>query len=94
MKFEVVLTEQQEQGLRLKLQEQNAKRLRPIVVNGAIERLSQLTESEFVQWLVETVAEDGRKMQEALEQAGKMARFEAALADPAKKGLVDQILNT
>lgn len=85
MTYKIELTEDQENGLAVKLQEFNAQRIRPVLVDGKPKRLPQLTAEAYVQAAIEELASAGCEILRQHEQADLLAQFAEVMSDPVKK---------
>lgn len=92
MNHEIVLTDLQEQGLLVKVQEENVRRLRPVLVGGKPTKLPQITPGEYLQAVVEDIAQQGVKQLEQLEEAEFSQKIKRLLKDPEARKLVEKAL--
>lgn len=92
MTYHVVLTESQELGLAVKLQEENTRRLRPVVVNGVVSKLPQINADQFVQAIIEDISSQGVNQMKQLEEAALFEKVKAASADPVKFAAIEAAL--
>ena len=89
MKYEVNTTEVQDAGFAIKLQEENARRLNPVLINGKATRLPQLTAETYIQAIYDEVAEQGNQKQRALEEAEFQEKVKLVLDDPELRQMIE-----
>jgi hypothetical protein len=92
MPYQIVLTDAQENGLAVKLQEENARRLRPVVIAGRPTKLPQITAEQYVQAVIEDIAAQGVKQLKELEDSQLFEQFKSAMSDPLKSQAIDRII--
>lgn len=92
MAYEIVLTDSQESGLAVKLQEENTRRLRPVQFRGRPVKLKQITTAEFVQAVIEDIAEQGVLQLQQLADAEFVARVKVAMDNPETRKLIEDYL--